>query len=312
MNKILFMGTPNFAVPALRVLAGCGYDVAAVITRPDRPAGRHRVPEAPPVKKAAEALGVPVWQPERVRDAEFLERVRDLAPDVVVTAAYGRILPQELLDIPRRGCLNIHASLLPKYRGAAPIQRCLINGESRTGITVMKMVQALDAGPILDQVALAVEEEDDAGTLTDRLAELGAERIAAVLPGWLNGEVVPREQDETEATYAPPIGREDEKLDWAEKARAVHNRVRAMHPWPGAFTVHRGKVLKVWKSSVEEETGNRGAPGEVLAADRDGVLVAAGHGVVRVREVQPEGKSRMEAGAWARGRHIERGERFGP
>ncbi|MBX6395909.1 MAG: methionyl-tRNA formyltransferase [Alicyclobacillaceae bacterium] len=305
------MGTPDFAVPSLRALIEAGYEVAAVVTQPDRPVGRKKVLMAPPVKRAAEEFGIPVWQPERVRTADFLDQVRRLGPDVVVTAAYGKILPQEFLDIPPFGCLNVHASLLPRYRGAAPIQWCLINGERETGITIMKMVQALDAGPILDQAAIAVGEDDDTGSLHDRLARLGAERLQAVLPKWLRGELSPQEQDERLATYAPVITREEERVDWAQSARAVYNRIRAMHPWPGAFTVFRGKVLKLWKSRVAEETGTFGAPGEILDFDETGVFVAAGEGLVRLTEVQSEGKNRMEAGTWARGQHFRPGDKLG-
>ncbi|CAB3392688.1 methionyl-tRNA formyltransferase [Kyrpidia spormannii] len=311
MTNVLFMGTPEFAVPSLRALVKAGWNVGAVVTRPDRPVGRRQVPSPPAVKRAAEELGLPVWQPERVKDEEFLRRVRDLAPEVAVTAAYGRILPQELLDLPPRGCLNIHASLLPKYRGAAPIQRCLMDGQDRTGITIMKMVQALDAGPIVDQVELAVGEEDDAGTLTERLADLGARLLVDVLPRWLAGEIEPREQDESLATYAPPLCREDEKIDWSQAALAIHNRIRALRPWSGGYTLHRGKVLKIWRTTVEARTGGFGAPGEILAVDRSGVLVAAGAGALWLHQVQPEGKNRMEAEAWARGRRIETGESLG-
>ncbi|MDI3327101.1 MAG: methionyl-tRNA formyltransferase [Alicyclobacillaceae bacterium] len=311
MVRVLFMGTPDFAVPSLRALVTAGYDVVAVVTQPDRPAGRRRVPTPPAVKRAAEELGLPVWQPERIRDPGVLERVGLLKPDVAVTAAYGQILPQALLDLPPHGCLNVHASLLPKYRGAAPIQRCLMNGDSRTGVTIMKMVLDLDAGPVLAQESVPVEEDDDGGRLHDRLAELGARLLVDVLPRWLRGEVVPREQDESLATYAPSLKREDERLDWQRSARSLYNHIRALHPWPGAFTTFRGKILKVWKAEIAGPAPEGALPGEILGVDHRGVTVAAKDGTLRLLAVQTEGKTRLEAVEWARGQHIKPGETLG-
>lgn len=311
MVRVLFMGTPDFAVPSLRALVTAGYDVVAVVTQPDRPAGRRRVPTPPAVKRAAEELGLPVWQPERIRDPGVLERVGLLKPDVAVTAAYGQILPQALLDLPPHGCLNVHASLLPKYRGAAPIQRCLMNGDSRTGVTIMKMVLDLDAGPVLAQESVPVEEDDDGGRLHDRLAELGARLLVDVLPRWLRGEVVPREQDESLATYAPSLKREDERLDWQRSARSLYNHIRALHPWPGAFTTFRGKTLKVWKAEIAGPAPEGALPGEILGVDHRGVTVAAKDGTLRLLAVQTEGKTRLEAVEWARGQHIKPGETLG-
>ncbi|MBX5435913.1 MAG: methionyl-tRNA formyltransferase [Alicyclobacillaceae bacterium] len=307
------MGTPWFAVPVLEALHGAGYYIQAVVTQPDRPAGRGRQPAAPPVKATAERLGLPVLQPERIREPATLEKLASLAPDVVITAAYGQILPQRLLDIPARGCLNVHASLLPRWRGAAPIHRALMAGDAVTGVTIMQTVLALDAGPVVGQMQVPVDPLDTYGTLHDKLAQAGARALLDVLPAYLSGERVPVPQPEEGVTYAERLTRADEWIDWNRPAWSVHNQIRALSPRPGACTAWEGQTVKVLKS-LPPAGGTTGAPGAQEAPVSDGTappgFVRERDGKVEVRcrdgwlpvlEVQPAGKRVMPAGAWLRG-----------
>ncbi|WP_188647611.1 methionyl-tRNA formyltransferase [Marinithermofilum abyssi] len=304
------MGTPDFAVPSLHMLMDKGYEVVGVITQPDRPVGRKRVLTPPPVKVAAEKMGLPVFQPERLREPEAVARFLAMKPDLVVTAAYGQLLPEEVLRAPKHGCINVHASLLPKYRGGAPIHHALINGEKETGVTIMYMVKELDAGDILSQQAIPITDEDDVGTLHDRLAKVGADLLAKTLPPLLEGTIQPIPQNPAEVTYAPNIRREDEKIDWTRPARDLFNQVRGLRPWPVAFTLWKGKPLKIWRALVLE-TETMEPPGTVLRVDEAGVVVAAGENALLIKELQPAGKKRMTADQFARGRNMEPGERLG-
>lgn len=308
--RIVFMGTPDFAVPSLEALIDCGYRVVGVVTQPDRPRGRKQVLTPPPVKQAAEKRGIPVFQPEKLRDPEAVQTVLSMEPDLVVTAAYGQIVPQAILDGPGYGCINVHASLLPKYRGGAPIHRAVIEGEKETGITIMKMVPELDAGDILAQRAISIDDRDHAGSLHDKLSRLGAELLIETLPDLLSGRIQPIPQDDGLATYAPNIRREDEWINWRQPARKIYNHVRGLHPWPVASTTWKGTPLKIWW--VEwSDADNDQPPGTVIAAGREGIEVAAGQGTVRITELQPAGKRPMKAEEFLRGRRMSIGERLG-
>jgi methionyl-tRNA formyltransferase len=300
--RVVFMGTPEFAVPSLRALVSHGYEVVSVITQPDKPVGRKQVLTPSPVKLAALELGLPVFQPERVRRAPALEYIRSLEPDVCVTAAYGQILPQALLDIPRVGCLNVHASLLPRWRGAAPIHRAIMAGDAETGITIMEMVLELDAGPIVGMKRIPIEMTDNVGTLHDKLARLGAELLLEVLPGYLDGTIVPQAQPVEGVTYADRIGREDEFIDWNKPAVAVYNHIRGLSPWPGATSLSGNTQIKVWDAALALSSLSLpgSSPGDVQVKDGK-VFVRCHDGWIELLTVQPAGKRKMGAGDWMRG-----------
>lgn len=308
--RIVFMGTPDFSVPSLEALIDHGYRVVGVVTQPDRPRGRKQVLTPPPVKRVAEARGIPVFQPEKLRDPEAVRTVLAMDPDLVVTAAYGQIVPKAILDGPRYGCINVHASLLPKYRGGAPIHWALINGEKETGITIMKMVPELDAGDILSQREIPIDDRDNVGTLHDKLSRLGAELLTETLPDLLSGRIRPIPQDERLVTYAPNIRREDEWIDWGRTARQIYDHVRGLHPWPVASTTWMGMTLKIWWVEWSDAASDR-PPGTVIAAGREGIEVAAGRGTVRIVQLQPAGKKPMKAEEFLRGRRISTGDRLG-
>jgi len=305
--RLVFFGTPDFAVPALRALLGEGFDVVAVVTQPDRPHGRSRsrlVP--PPVKVAAEQEGLPVLQPERPSAAGFVEELRRLAPDLCIVVAYGHILKPELLAIPPRGFINVHASLLPKLRGAAPIPWSILEGLETAGITIMQVEEGVDTGPILHQIETPVARDETGGELTMRLAELGALALIECLALLEQGLVTPRPQDDRLATHARKIDRETCHIRWDEDAMSVARRIRAFDPEPGAWTELAGRVVKLFGPVHRPESG---APGTILTVDPN-VVVAAGIGSVEIQEVQPEGRTRMPAEAWARGRGAEPGQCF--
>ncbi|MFC7442380.1 methionyl-tRNA formyltransferase [Laceyella putida] len=304
------MGTPDFAVPSLRALVEEGYDVVGVVTQPDRPKGRKRELTPPPVKVAAQQFGIPVYQPEKLRDPAALEEVLSLEPDLIVTAAYGQILPERILQAPRHGCINVHASLLPKYRGGAPIHWALINGEKETGVTIMYMVKALDAGDMIAKRAIPVTPEDHVGTMHDKLSRLGADLLKEILPALLRGQVEAEPQEESEATFAPNIKREDERIDWNRSAEALACQVRGLCPWPVAFTTWKGKPFKIWWAIATDERADA-APGTVTKLDEQGIVVATGEGSLILKEVQPAGKKRMPVSEFVRGRQMEAGERLG-
>jgi methionyl-tRNA formyltransferase len=300
--RVVFFGTPEFAVPTLTALVEAGYDVAAVVTQPDRPVGRKRVETPPPVKRVAQELGLRVMQPERVRRAEAIDAIAELAPDVCITAAYGQILPQRLLDVPAHGCLNVHASLLPRWRGAAPLQRAILAGDRETGVTIMEMVAALDAGPMVAQRATPIDVNDDLGTLEERVARMGAELLLEVLPEYLAGRLTAKPQPDEGVTYAERIVREDEILHWHRPAWQVHNQIRALSPWPGASTSWNGRQLKVWGSRWPMRPATPGdAEVGTVRSDEGEVLVRCEDGWLTLTRVQPAGKRQMDAAAWLRG-----------
>ena len=307
--RVVYLGTPEFAVPSLQALLD-ETDVLAVITQPDRPKGRGRQVASPPVAEVAEANGVPVLQPARLRSPEVIETLRELAPDVNVTVAYGRIIPREVLELPRLGSINVHPSLLPKYRGASPITSAILNGETETGVTIMYQSMELDAGDLILQRRVPIAPEDTARTLYDRLARLGADALVEALRLVAAGRAPRIPQDHAAATYAGKLEKEHGRIDWAKPARELVNLIRAMDPWPSAYTMHRGRLLKVWRASVRDEAG-AGEPGTVLdVGPGEGIVVASGQGAVRLLEVQPEGRRRMSADEYARGARLRPGERL--
>jgi methionyl-tRNA formyltransferase len=304
--RVVFMGSPEFAVPTLRAVLA-SEDVVCVVTQPDKPAGRGQKVEKPPVKLVAEEAGIPVWQPKTLKNAEAVEELRRLAPDVAVVVAYGKILPQAILDVPRHGCLNVHASLLPAYRGAAPIQWAVIRGETETGVTIMRLDAGMDTGPMLLSRKVAIAADDTAGTLSPRLAACGAELMRVALERLEAEALVETPQDPAQATMAPRLTKEHGRIDWTLPATEVRDLIRGVDPWPGAWTQLDREPLKLWKAQVVEGAGE---PGTVLGVDRDGLLVACGQGSVAVGEAQLPGRKRMSVAALVAGRPIARGTRL--
>lgn len=312
--RVVFFGTADFAVPSLEALLEAGHEVLAVVTQPDKPQGRGMQFAASPVKKAAERLNLPVLQPRRVRAESFVEKMRVLAPDVLALAAFGQIVPQALLDVPPLGPINVHGSLLPKYRGAAPIQRALMAGERETGVTTMWMDATLDTGDILLKRALPIEHDDTSGSLFPKLAEIGADLLIETLEGLAAGTLPRLPQDDSQATFSPIVKPEDGFLRWDETAATIRNRIRGVSPKPGAFAAIKGKRLKVhWAETTAETT--EAEPGTVLRLSKSpaGVVLAAGRGsVLLLTELQPDNGKRMPASDWARGARIVPGDRFEP
>jgi len=301
------MGTPQFAVPSLKALVEAGYKVPLVITQPDRPAGRGKKLKPPPVKLEAQKLGIPVYQPERIKDNKELQKLlKEISPDLIVVAAYGKILPDWLLKIPKLGVINVHASLLPKYRGASPIQSALLNGEEETGVTIMEVIPQLDAGPILSQERVKILREDNAQTLHDKLAELGAELLVKTIPPYAKGELQPTPQREEEATYCTQIKKEMGKIDWSRPAEEIFNMVRAFTPWPSAYAYFNGKLIKITKAQPVE---GKGEPGEVIEAGRE-LIVATGKGALKIERIKPEGRKEITGEEFIRGYRVKAGDRF--
>jgi methionyl-tRNA formyltransferase len=310
--KIVFMGTPAFAVPSLQMLVDEGYEVVAVITQPDRPQGRKKILAPSPVKEAALALGLPVLQPERMRRPEAVAELAAYEPDLIVTAAYGQILPKAVLDLPRNGCVNVHGSLLPKYRGGAPIQRSIINGEKVTGVTLMYMAEGLDTGDMISRVEVAIEAEDTSGILFEKLSLAGRDLLKSEMPRLVSGKVQAVQQQDSEATYAPNLNREDERLDWNASSRDNYNRIRGLVPFSGAFTLWNGETFKAWASQLpEEQKASDSAPGTVLSVTEQGVEVKTGDGSLLLTTVQPAGKKAMSAADFSRGAVMKPGTVLG-
>ncbi|WP_088005883.1 methionyl-tRNA formyltransferase [Indiicoccus explosivorum] len=309
MTKVLFMGTPAFSVPILRMLAEEGYDIVAAVTQPDRPVGRKKIMTPPPVKEEAERLGIPVLQPERVRSRNELEEVLKLEPDLIVTAAFGQILPKELLDSPRFGAVNVHASLLPEYRGGAPIHQAVMDGKTETGVTLMYMAEALDAGDIIAQKTVPIGPDDDTGSMFGKLSIAGRDLLKETLPAILDGTNSRIPQDDSQATYARNISREQERIDWTRPASQIHDHVRGLRPWPVAYTTLSDSNVKVWDTEKTEMTGN-GKPGEIIGSDSTGIYVQTGEGVIILTEIQPAGKKRLPAKDLANNPKFGKGGRF--
>jgi methionyl-tRNA formyltransferase len=301
--RTVFMGSPEFSLPALQGLAA-RYPVVGVITQPDRPAGRGRALKPPPVKLLAEELGLPVIQPRRLREPQAMDKLREWDPELIVVAAFGQILRPDVLELPRYGCVNVHASLLPRWRGAAPVQAALLNGDTHTGITIMLMDAGVDTGPLLSQRALPILPEETAGSLGERLSRLGGELLLETLPGYLSGEIQPQPQDEAGATYAPMLKKEDGRLDFSQSAGQLERKVRAFNPWPGAFMEWQGAPLKVHQArAVEGEDaarGNKEAAGRRMVYE-DMPAVAAERGLLVLEQVQPAGKRPLSGQEFLRG-----------
>lgn len=303
------MGTAELACPSLEALAAAArYQVSAVVTQPDKPKGRELKLQPTPVKKVALAHKLPVLQPERARAEDFLVQLRQLAPDLIVVVAYGQILPQAVLDLPRFGCVNVHTSLLPKYRGAAPIQWALLNGESETGVTIMKMDAGLDTGPILSQARTPIANTDNAQTVHDRLAKLGADLLSRTVPNYTAGRITPRPQPEDGASYARKISKEDGRIDWSKPAREIWNQIRAFTPWPGAFTQYARRLVKIWEAAVEQRPFQ--SPGRVIECGKLGIVVACGEHALRILELQLEGGRRLTAEQFLAGHPLKPGDQF--
>ncbi|HEX8210373.1 MAG TPA: methionyl-tRNA formyltransferase [Longimicrobium sp.] len=307
--RILFWGTPEFAVTPLRAIADEGHDVVGVVTQPDRPAGRGRGLATSAVKREAIEMGVPVLQPERARGDEFMAQMKSLDPELSVVVAYGQILKPEVLELPPLGSINIHASLLPELRGAAPIQWAVARGYQTTGVTIMRMEAGLDSGPMIIKVEEEILADDSASELAERLSAVGAEAVVEALALMESGQAREEVQDHSRATFAPKIDRETARIDWTLSADRVSLHIRAMDEVPGAWTPHGARgAVKLFRPRA---SGGSGEPGTVMAVGEDGVLVACGEGAVLVREVQPPGKRRMAAGEWVRGRGVSVDDRFG-
>lgn len=307
---LVFAGTPDFAVPPLRQLLAGGYDVRAVYTQPDRPAGRGRKPRPSPVKVCALEADLPVYQPTSLRDPETQAELAALAPDLMIVVAYGLILPEPVLAIPRLGCVNIHASLLPRWRGAAPIQRAILAGDSATGVTLMQMDAGLDTGPMLAHTALDILPDDTGGSLHDRLAEAGASLLGEHLPDLLAGRLRPVPQPEHGATYAEKLHKDEARLDWSAPAVRLERQVRAFNPWPVAQTRLGDAVIRVWSATALATDPGDAKPGEVLATSREGIDVACGTGVLRLLQLQAAGGRPLDAAAFLNGRPLSAGARF--
>lgn len=293
MTKIIFMGTPAFSVPILEGLLEQGYDILAVVTQPDRPVGRKKIITPPPVKEAALKHDLLVLQPEKISGSPEMDQVIALAPDIIVTAAFGQFLPEKILEVPKFGAINVHASLLPKYRGGAPVHYSIIDGETETGVTIMEMVKKMDAGDILAQKAIPITKQDDVGTMFERLSIVGKELLLETLPKILANEVTPIPQDETKVTFSPNITREQEKIDWHKTAEEIDNQVRGMRPWPTAFTTYKETTWKLWQVTPLTEMTEAKA-GTIIKRTKKELWIACGQGtVLSIAVLQPSGKGKL-------------------
>ena len=312
MTKIIFMGTPSFSVPILNGLVAEGYDVLRVVTQPDRPVGRKKVLTPPPVKEAALKHGIKVLQPEKISGSPEMEEIISLNPDLIVTAAFGQFLPETLLKAPKLGAINVHASLLPKYRGGAPVHYSIIKGDSETGVTIMRMVKKMDAGDMLSQKAIPISKTDDVGSMFDKLSLLGKDMLLEMLPEFIAGNIKEIPQDETLVTYSPNITREEEQIDWNKTSELIDCQVRGMRPWPVAFTTYQETRVKLWDTTPLDETTTK-APGTIIKINKKNFLVACGEGtVLQINDLQPAGKGRLKAVEYLNGvgRTMEEGHIF--
>jgi methionyl-tRNA formyltransferase len=310
--RIVFMGTPDFAVPSLDALLHSPDDVVGVVTQPDRPKGRGQELALSPVKLVAQRAQIPILQPLKMKDPAFLEALQAWRPDLIAVAAFGRILPKMILDLPPKGCVNVHASLLPKYRGAGPIQWAVINGERETGITTMLMDEGMDTGAILLQEPVPIAADDTAGSLSVKLAAVGGRLLLETLRRLQEGRLTPCPQDSSQASMAPLLKKEDGLLDWSLPATAIVNRVRGLSPWPGAYTYLGADRWIVWKAQALDRSAPAVLPGTIMEAAKEGLSVATGSGALRVTEVQPANSRRMSVAQYLAGHALEPGLRFGP
>jgi methionyl-tRNA formyltransferase len=308
--RVVFMGTPEFAVPSLVALVESGENVIAVVTQPDRPKGRKQTLTLPPVKEAAEKFKIPIYQPAKIKDPAFLETMKALSPDLMVVVAYGKILPQIFLDIPRLGCINIHGSILPKYRGAAPVHWAIIEGEKETGVTAMLLDAGMDTGPMLRKGTIPIQPDDTGVTLSHKMSELGARVLLETMQDIKTKGLQPIPQDSKEATYAPILKKEDGEVNWEESAGKIERKGRALTFWPGMFTYYHKALLKLIKIEIAEGLF-KGYPGEILDVENGAILIAAGEGAVNVLEVQPENGRKMTVSQYLAGHTMKKGERLG-
>jgi len=313
MTSIVFMGTPQFSVPILDGLVAAGYDVLAVVTQPDRPVGRKKIVTPPPVKQAALAHSLPVLQPEKISGSPEMDEVLSLAPDLIVTAAFGQFLPEALLHAPVYGAVNVHASLLPKYRGGAPVHYAIMSGESETGVTIMRMVKKMDAGPVFSQRSLPIGAADDVGTMFDKLSLLGRDLLLETLPAIIDGSAEAVPQDEQLVSFSPNITKEQEQINWQQSAEQIDCHVRGLRPWPVAFTTYRGQRWKLWDVTPTDETTGA-EPGTIIAAKKQDFRIAAGGGtVLQINRLQPAGKGQLTAVDFLNGvgKELKVGDRVG-
>ncbi|WP_303137358.1 methionyl-tRNA formyltransferase [uncultured Eubacterium sp.] len=301
--KIVFMGTPDFSVNALENIVKAGHDVVGVITQPDKPKGRGGKMQYTPVKEKALELGLDVYQPQRVKEPEFIEKLKEMNPDAIVVIAFGQILPKEILDMPKYGCINVHASLLPKYRGAAPIQWAVIDGEKETGVTTMYMNEGLDTGDIIDKVVVPIDKKETGGSLFDKLAIEGGKLILKTLIELENGTAVRTPQDDSKSNYAGMINKQLGKIDFNKSANEIERLIRGLNPWPSAYTKMDGKTLKIWDADVDDSE-NDSAPGTINEVGKDFIRVATGKGSLKILELQLEGKKRMKTRDFLNGAKI--------
>ena len=308
--RIVFMGTPEFAVPSLEVLLRSDDQVVGVVSQPDRPKGRGHQLVSPPVKLVAERAGIPILQPLKIRTPDFLQALSSWKPDLIAVAAYGRILHTPILRLPPMGCVNVHGSLLPKYRGAAPVQWAVINGETETGITTMLMDEGMDTGPMLLQEKLEISPDDTAGTLAPRLAELGGRLLFDTIKQLKAGTLMPKMQDDGQATLAPLLKKEDGLIDWTMKATSLANRVRGLSPWPGAYTFLGEERWNIWKA-VSNEGATTDTPGTIVAVNKQAIVVATGDGLLEIREIQTANSKRMSVGQFLAGHRVMAGGQLG-
>lgn len=314
MTKVVFMGTPAFSVPILDGLVEAGYDVLAVVTQPDRPVGRKKILTAPPVKEAAVTHGLPVYQPEKIGGSMELDAIIALEADVIITAAFGQFLPEKLIQSPKFGAVNVHASLLPKYRGGAPVHYSIMKGDNETGVTIMEMVKKMDAGDILSQGAIPILPTDDVGSMFDKLSLLGRDLLLETLPRLIKGEITPLKQDESRVTYSPNITREEEKIDFNKTAEEIDWQVRGMRPWPVAYTIYHDTRWKLWDVSVVRDEVTSEAPGVIIKKDKQSLWISCGAGtVLSVNRIQPAGKGQLSIVEFVNsvGQNVKVGNRLG-
>ena len=308
--RVVFAGTPQFAVPTLNSLIDAGFEISAVYTQPDRPAGRGRQLLASPVKRVAEDHSISVMQPVSLGEEAESEVLQSFAPEVLIVVAYGLILPSHILNVPTLGCVNVHASLLPRWRGAAPIPRAIEAGDLVSGITIMKMDAGLDTGPIVAMREIPIDDEDNSATLHDKLSHVGAELLVETLPAYVSGAAKPVEQDDRNATYANKLSKAEARIDWQRPAFDIKNQIRAFNPWPIAFTFHQGERIRILHAQIAGEVSNRFTPGSICNVTKEGIDVACGDGILSLKELQREGAKPLLAGDFLNGYPIKKGEHF--
>lgn len=309
--RVIFMGTPDFATGTLEEIVKAGHEVVGVVTQPDKPKGRGKTMMPTPVKETALKYDLPVYQPKKVRESEFVELLRSLNPDVMVVAAFGQIITKEILDMPKYGCINVHASLLPAYRGAAPIQWAVINGEKESGVTIMQMDEGIDTGDMIEKAVVPIAEDETGGSLFDKLSHTGAKLCVKVLKDLEEGTAVREKQPEESTTpYAKMIDKKMGEVDWKKSAKEIEQLIRGLNPWPSAYTKVHGKTLKIWKANVLSETSQMN-PGQIARVTKDSFAVQTGQGILEIQELQLEGKKRMDTSSFLRGYPLAEGECLG-